>query len=100
LCHFGEAAIYTHCFEKIGLKGLKTEFQQFHPIFLILIFLKNNAADIIPVLLTQVAYVLGLKKQSKLFINALLKSDFRYAALRKMFGTNNLLRNLKQPAAE
>jgi hypothetical protein len=31
----------------------KQEFQQFHPIFLIFIFLKNNAADI-PVLLAQV----------------------------------------------
>jgi hypothetical protein len=33
----------------------KQEFQQFHPIFLIFIFLKNNAADI-SVLLAQVTY--------------------------------------------
>jgi hypothetical protein len=37
------------------LKGLKkTVFQQFRPIFLILIFLKNYATDIIPVLVAQV----------------------------------------------
>jgi hypothetical protein len=69
LCHFGEAAVYAHCFEKIGLiKGLKkttTEFQQFRPIF---IFLKDNAVNIIPVLLAQVTIHQGPDSQSTLSI--------------------------------
>jgi hypothetical protein len=50
ICNFREAAVYAHCFEKIGLVKKLKEIQQFCPIFLIFIFLK------IPVLLAKVTF--------------------------------------------
>jgi hypothetical protein len=56
----GEAAVYAHCFEKIGSRLKKTRVSIILPNFLNFHFLKNYAAYIIPVLLAQVTNHSGI----------------------------------------